>query len=197
MLYRTAKTICQIILVLLRRWKVQGSGNLPQTGGAVVIANHVSYWDPVVVGCALNRRVYFMAKAELFKIPLLGPVITRLGAFPVRRNGTDPASVRHSLQLLKGGHVIGIFPEGTRSHSGEIMDPHLGAAMLALKVGVPVVPVAVSGTRGIWGRVYVSIGKPMEFPSLYRKKNSKHELEQVSSRIMGEVGKMLKEHNNR
>lgn len=196
MFYRTAKAICRIILALLRRWEVQGAENLPPTGGAVVIANHISYWDPVVVGCALNRQVYFMAKAELFEIPLLGPLITRLGAFPVRRNGADPASVRRSLELLKSGRVIGIFPEGTRSHSGEILEPHLGAAMLALKVGVPIVPVAVNGTKGVAGKVRVSIGKPLEFTALYRKKAGKAELEQVSRQVMAEVDRMRKNHNN-
>jgi 1-acyl-sn-glycerol-3-phosphate acyltransferase len=180
------------VLAVIRRWEVYGVENLPRRGGAIVISNHISYWDPVVVACALNRRVYFMAKAELFKIPLLGPVIKKLGAFPVRRNGPDPSSVRRSIQLLKNNKIIGIFPEGTRSHSGEILDPHLGAAMLALKVGVPIVPVAVTGTKGVVGKVFVSVGKPLEFKHLYRRKNDKGELEAVSRKIMAEVENMQK-----
>ncbi len=192
MLYQTAKVICRTVLAVIRRWEVYGVENLPRRGGAIVISNHISYWDPVVVACALNRRVYFMAKAELFKIPLLGPVIKKLGAFPVRRNGPDPSSVRRSIQLLKNNKIIGIFPEGTRSHSGEILDPHLGAAMLALKVGVPIVPVAVTGTKGVVGKVFVSVGKPLEFKHLYRRKNDKGELEAVSRKIMAEVENMQK-----
>jgi len=192
LLYQTAKVICRTVLAVIRRWEVYGVENLPRRGGAIVISNHISYWDPVVVACALNRRVYFMAKAELFKIPLLGPVIKKLGAFPVRRNGPDPSSVRRSIQLLKNNKIIGIFPEGTRSHSGEILDPHLGAAMLALKVGVPIVPVAVTGTKGVVGKVFVSVGKPLEFKHLYRRKNDKGELEAVSRKIMAEVENMQK-----
>mgnify|MGYP001275832433 CR=1 FL=1 len=190
MLYQTAKIICRTVLALIRRWEVHGAEKMPLGGGAIVIANHISYWDPVVVGCALKRRIYFMAKAELFNIPGLGPVITRLGAFPVRRDGPDPSSLRRSIKLLKSNRVIGIFPEGTRSQSGEILAPHLGAAMLALKVGVPIVPVTVSGTRGIFRKVYVSIGEPLEFNHLSSKKPSKEELETVSRQVMTEVAKM-------
>lgn len=194
MLYRAAKVICTSILVLMRRWRVQGAHHLPPAGGVVVIANHISYWDPVVVGCALSRKVHFMARAGLFKVPVLGWIITKLGAFPVHRAASDPAAVRRSMQLLKSGHVIGIFPEGTRSHSGEMLEPHLGATMLALRVGVPVVPVGISGTKGIWGRVFISIGAPLEFTDLYRKKIKKDQLEQVSLKIIAEVKKMIKEH---
>jgi len=189
-LYQTAKLICRIVLALIRRWEVHGTEKMPLSGGAIVIANHISYWDPVVVGCALKRRIYFMAKAELFNIPVLGPVISRLGAFPVRRDGPDPSSLRRSIKLLKNNQLIGIFPEGTRSHSGDILAPHLGAAMLALKVGVPIVPVAVTGTKGVFQKVYVSIGEPLEFNNLSSKKPSKEELETVSRQVMTEVAKM-------
>lgn len=190
MFYRAARVICRIVLALLRRWEVRGAQNLPPSGGVIVIANHISYWDPVVVGCTFNRQIYFMAKAELFKIPLLGPVITKLGAFPIHRDGPDPSAIRHSLQLLKAGKVLGIFPEGTRSHTEELLNPHLGAAMLALKVGVPILPVAVSGTKGIFGKVRVTVGKPIEFNALYRQKPTKTDLENVSRQVMAEIDRL-------
>ena len=98
-----------------------------------------------------------MAKAELFKIPVVGHVIALSGAFPVHRDKTDRIAIRTALRLLKEGQVVGIFPEGTRSHSGEMLKPHLGAAMLALKSGAPILPVALSGTRGVWGKVKVRV----------------------------------------
>ncbi len=191
MFYRVAKIICRLVLLLLRRWKVTGSTKLPAGQGMVVVANHVSYWDPVVVGCALDRKIFFMAKAELFKIPVLGFIITKLGAFPVQRQGADRSSIMKALELLKAGRLVGIFPEGTRSKSGKLLDPHLGAAMLALKGGVPLLPVAVSGTRGVLGQVKVVIGKPMYFKAHNPRKVSRSELQSVSEEIMREIGRLL------
>ncbi|MBF7082020.1 1-acyl-sn-glycerol-3-phosphate acyltransferase [Desulfallas sp. Bu1-1] len=191
MFYRVAKIICRVILFLVRRWKVTGNAVLPSGQGMIVVANHVSYWDPVVVGCALNRRIFFMAKAELFKIPGLGFIIKNLGAFPVQREGVDRSSIKRALDLLAAGEVVGIFPEGTRSKTGELLNPHLGAAMLAIKGGVPLLPVAVSGTKGFLGQVKVVIGKPMNITACNRRKVSRDEMAAVSRDIMSEIGRLL------
>lgn len=196
MFYKFSWLLCRLLLAVMRRWEVNGEENLPRRGGVLVVSNHTSYWDPVVVGCALRRRVYFMAKAELFKIPLLGFIIKALGAFPVRRDGADRASIRRALELLRAGEVVGIFPEGTRSHHGELLEPHLGAAMLALKGGVPMLPVAVIGSRGVFGKVRVAIGKPMEFPALYQRKVAKTELQTVSREVMAEISRLLAEYKD-
>jgi len=190
MFYRLARFICRIILVL-RRWEVRGASNLPMEGGVVLVANHVSYWDPVVVGCAINRRIHFMAKSELFDIPVLSTIIRALGTFPVRRDKSDRAAIRTAIKLLEEGHVVGVFPEGTRSHSGELLKPHLGAAMLALKAGVPMLPVAVRGTKGFWGKIMVNIGKPQ----LYKAgiKTSRADLENISNNVMAQIAALLKD----
>jgi len=189
MFYRLTRFICRIILVL-RRWEVRGASNLPMEGGLVLVANHVSYWDPVVVGCAINRRIHFMAKSELFDIPILSTIIRALGTFPVRRDKSDRTAIRTAIKLLEEGNVVGVFPEGTRSHSGELLKPHLGAAMLALKAGVPMLPVAVSGTRGFWDKITVNIGKPQ----LYKAdaKTSRAVLENVSDSVMAQIAVLLK-----
>lgn len=191
MFYRFAKLLCRMVLFILRRWEVRGADNFPHSGGLVVICNHTSYWDPIVVGCAINRVIHFMAKAELFTIPLLGIIIKFLHAFPVKRGGSDRNAIRTALQLLVNGKVVGIFPEGTRSKTGEILDPHLGAAMLALKAGVPILPVAVVGTRGFTDKVRVLIGKPIEFPEYKEKKAAKQDLQEVSNRVMEEVTRLM------
>lgn len=191
MFYRVAKIICRAILFLVRRWQVTGNTVLPSGQGMIVVANHVSYWDPVVVGCALNRRIFFMAKAELFKIPGLGLIIKKLGAFPVQREGVDRSSIKRALELLAAGEVVGIFPEGTRSKTGELLNPHLGAAMLAIKGGVPLLPVAVSGTKGFLGQVKVIIGEPMNITACNRRKVSREEMAAVSRDIMSEIGRLL------
>lgn len=191
MFYQVAKVICRTVLLVVRRWKVIGDSRLPPGQGLILIANHASYWDPVVIGCAIDRNIFFMAKAELFKIPVLSFIIKRLGAFPVHRTGADRASIKQALELLEGGNVVGIFPEGTRSKTGEFLNPHLGAAMLALKGGVPLLPVAVSGTKGFWGQVKVVIGKPMHFTAHNRRKVSRAEMESVSREAMEEIGRLL------
>ncbi len=191
MFYRVAKIICRVVLLVIRRWKIIGNPRLPEGQGMVLIANHVSYWDPVVIGCAINRKIFFMAKAELFRIPVLAFIIKKLGAFPVHRSGADRTSIKRALELLQGGNVVGLFPEGTRSKSGELLNPHLGAAMLALKGGVPLLPVAVSGTKGFFGQVKVVIGKPMHFTAQNRRKVSRAEMESVSREAMEEIGRLL------
>ncbi|MCL2337895.1 MAG: 1-acyl-sn-glycerol-3-phosphate acyltransferase [Firmicutes bacterium] len=191
MLYIVAKFICRLVLLLIRRWKIIGDSYLPPGQGMLLISNHVSYWDPVVIGCAINRRIYFMAKEELFHIPVLAWIIKNFGAFPVQRNGGGRDSIKKALDLLKGGKVVGIFPEGTRSKTGDLLNPHQGAAMLALKGGVPLLPVAVSGTKGFWGQVKVVFGKPLYFDTPNRSKVSRTEMESVSRQAMEEIGRLL------
>jgi 1-acyl-sn-glycerol-3-phosphate acyltransferase len=194
MLYRFLRIIGRAILLLLRRWDVSGAENVPGKGGLIVASNHASYWDPVVLGCALPRQIYFLAKAELFAIPFLGPLITALGAFPVHRSGQDAGAVKRALQLLKEERIVGIFPEGTRSHSGELLPAHMGAAMLALRARVPVLPVALAGTRGVFGKVRVVIGKPLDFSGIPRGKD---QYAPVAAAIMNEIAGLLKKSGGR
>lgn len=189
MLYRFLRIIGRAVLLLLRRWSVSGTENVPLRGGLVVAGNHTSYWDPVVLGCALSRQVYFMAKAELFRIPFLGTLITLLGAFPVHRSGRDAGAVKRALVLLKQGRVVGIFPEGTRSRTGELLPAHVGAAMLALHAKVPVLPVALQGTRGVFGKVRVIVGKPLDFSGV---RGGKEQYGPVAEAIMKEIAGLLK-----
>jgi 1-acyl-sn-glycerol-3-phosphate acyltransferase len=191
MFYQVAKAICRTYLFLVRRWKILGPTQLPPGQGLVLVANHTSYLDPVIIGCVFNRRIYFMAKAELFKIPGLSWIITKLGAFPVQRQGVDRVAIRRALELLTAGEVVGIFPEGTRSATGELLNPHLGAAMLAAKGGMPLLPVAVSGAKGFWGQVNVNVGKPMDITTCDRRKISRTQLEEASRDIMSEISRLL------
>jgi len=192
--YPVARAICRIVLMLLRRWEIYGIENMPEKGPVVVVANHTSYWDPVVVGCAFNRKIYFMAKGELFRIPLLGSLITWLGAFPVYRDRVDSTAIRTALTHLKAGRVVGLFPEGTRSHTNELLEPHIGATMIASRVGASIVPVALDGTRGVCSKVRVFIGKPVTYlqSGKVEKKPSKEELTDLSKQIMGKIADMLR-----
>jgi len=184
-----ARFVCRIVLILLRRPEIRGLSNLPAEGGVVLVSNHISYWDPVIVGCSINRRINYMAKSELFDIPLLGVFIRAVGTFPVRRDQLDRTAIRTAMKLLEEDQIIGIFPEGTRSHTGELLKPHLGAAMLALKTGVPFLPVAIKGSRGVLGKVRVNIGRPVFYKT--DAKASRADMEEASSAIMGQIAELL------
>jgi len=163
-LYSFGRGVCMGAVYGLRGMRVSGRENIPPEGGLVVAANHISYWDPPVVGCVMDRQVHFMAKRELFQIPLLGPFIRGVGGFPVDRRSTGAGTVKLAAALLRQGKVLGIFPEGTRSHTGRLLPPQLGAFLLAGVAGVPVLPLAIAGSRGGSGRIRVNIGQVMPPP---------------------------------
>lgn len=187
MFYWTLRFIIRNILLLWRRWEVVGLENLPVNGGVLVVSNHISNLDPVVVGCAITRKIHFMAKVELFKVPLLKTIITLLGAFPVNREKSDRNAIRRTLEILRSGQVVGIFPEGTRSKTGELQKAHVGAAMLAVKGDVPILPIALIGTRGFFNKIIVRIGKPVYLPELWASRPSKEELEALSDTVMKKI----------
>jgi len=134
-----------------------------------------------------------MAKQELFNIPLLGSVVRMLGAFPVKRGGADRSAIRTALELLQGGCVVGIFPEGTRSKKEDMLDPHRGAAMLSTRASVPVLPVAVIGSRGFLGKVTIIFGSPISLHNTGSKdsKVSRGDLEKMSRTIMSRVADLI------
>jgi 1-acyl-sn-glycerol-3-phosphate acyltransferase len=148
----------------LKGFKIEGIENVPLEGPVIIACNHVSYWDPILVGCALPRQIFFMAKEELFQKPVLGFAIKKLGAFPVKRKQGDVSAIRKSLEILKGNKVLGIFPEGTRSKSGTIQEAMAGIALIMEKSKAPILPIKVYGAKGLLrqkrGNIGVVIGKP-------------------------------------
>lgn len=145
----TFYSFCQKILSplvrIVFRLRVKGEDEIPRHGPVILIANHKSYLDPVVLGVSLKRQIYFVAKKELFKIPLFGQLITALGAFPVDRNSLDRKAFGKSLELLQKGQVVGIFPEGTRVRKGEIGEVKPGAYLIAKLSGAPVCLACIRG----------------------------------------------------
>ena len=144
---------------------VEGRENIPYKGAVIAAANHKSYFDPPLVGIAMEkRRISFMAKSELFRNPLFGRLIRYLGAFPVKRNSADMTAIRKSLAELKKGQVLCIFPEGGFVHGKALGRFHPGMAFLAILTGTPVLPVAIIGAEPLpakKGPLAVVIGKPI------------------------------------
>lgn len=178
------------------RYRIIGAQHIPAHGGVIIAANHISLWDPPVIGAAFIRPIHFMAKEELFNIPILKWIITKIHAFPVKRGAADRSAIRHAISLLKKGDMLGVFPEGTRSKSGELGKPEPGMIMIALKAGVPVVPAAIIGTNQVFKKgcllpqFTVRFGAPIH---ISEEKTDKEMMESLNSRIMQEISSLLKE----
>ncbi len=157
---------------ILSRLRVYGSERMPMTGGLVVAANHFSWVDPPALGAASPRNLYFMAKVEAHRVPGFGEIVRSLGAFPVRRGESDREAVRTMRQIVRDGHALGLFVEGTRQRRGIPGHAQPGAAMVAINEEVPVIPVAIHGSQswrlGNFAPVSVAWGQPMRFEGLPR-----------------------------
>jgi 1-acyl-sn-glycerol-3-phosphate acyltransferase len=143
--------------VLVRVWgslwfdlKVFGIQNVPRTGGALIVSNHQSFLDPALLGARLPRPMSYMAKSELFENRLLSWLIRSLGAFPVRQGAGDIRAIKETVHRLQEGRILNIFPEGSRTETGEIMPMEPGAALVVRKAGVPIVPAAIIGSYEAW-----------------------------------------------
>jgi 1-acyl-sn-glycerol-3-phosphate acyltransferase len=186
----------------LFRLRAIGVGNVPRAGGLMLAANHVSVLDPPVIGAAAPRPLHFMAKAELFRVPLLGGLVRRLNAYPVEREGADATALRHALLLLRRGEALLVFPEGTRGTEGAPLGRgRAGAGMLAALAEVPVVPVYVEGTGRVLPRgatrprrapITVRYGRPLTFERGERggRGRGKERYQEISDQIMAAIGRL-------
>jgi 1-acyl-sn-glycerol-3-phosphate acyltransferase len=199
-LYAIAKVLLSIFFRLFNRWEVAGRELVPREGGLLLIANHTSYADPPIVGTASPRPVHFMAKAELFGFPILGWLIRRTHAFPVRRGSGDREALRRAVRMLRQGKVLLIFPEGTRSPDGRLKAPEPGAAFAALASGAEVVPIAIVGADRLLplhsplprpAKLRVRFGRPVNLASLRSQARSREVLEQASERMMAALRDLL------
>ena len=146
-LYYLGWSVTRVISKLIFRIKISGGENFPPSGGFILATNHISYYDPPLVGSWAPRQVYFFAKQELFKNKLFGWIIRQTNALPVRRGAIDRQALELSLDVISRGYGLTIFPEGTRSKTGALQPGKPGVSYLAAKSGYPVLPVALMGTE--------------------------------------------------
>jgi 1-acyl-sn-glycerol-3-phosphate acyltransferase len=144
-----------------------GHQNIPRSGATLIVCNHLSNWDPPFVGFSTRpRRVHFMAKSGLFRFRPFGWLITKVGAFPVERGGADRDAIRTAREILARGDAMVMFPEGTRSLSGNLRPFFPGAGLMALEVDVAVIPTALWGSQRRFGPVNVVFGEPLDLTGL-------------------------------
>ena len=197
--YRFGQAVVRLLRPLVARLEVTGLENVPSDGPFLLIANHQSYLDPVLIQSVIRRPIHAMAKSTQFSDRLTGGLLRRIHTFPVRRFETDPQAVRIVLRRLGEGHGVGIYIEGERSWDGRLQPPRLGALRLILKAGVPVIPVGISGAYDVWprwdralrrGTVRIRFGPPLRFPRLDRKAERERALEATRARLMGEIERL-------
>ena len=197
-MYRLLQVFFTVFFKFFFRAEIIGKENLPAEGGVILAANHMSTWDPPFLATFLSRPVSYMAKKELFDVPILRQIIESCYSFPVKRGAADRGAIKAALQALKEGRCIGLFPEGTRSRDGKIHKAEAGVALLAAMGDVPVVPAAILGTdrifslRSFFPKLTVIYGKPMLLDGKHRDKET---LQIFSQKIMEEIGKMVKLHS--
>lgn len=172
MLYRVLKPVFLALAGLLFRLEARGRAHVPRTGPVLFVANHSSLLDPPLIAAAAPRVLSFLAKEELFGIPVFGWLIRRFNAIPLRREGGSAGMMRAALRVLERAGALLVFPEGTRGAEGVLRPSKPGAGLLAVLSGAPVVPVYISGTGRAWPRgrrlprpakVTVTFGAPLRF----------------------------------
>jgi len=167
MLYNVFRAAFWVFTHLICRYQVSGREHVPLTGPLLIVANHLSWYDPILLGVVLPRRVWFFTKVEIFSWPFVGLLCRLTGQIPVNRGESDRAALERGLTYLQEGKALMVFPEGTVERQEQMIAAHTGAAMLAMRTGVTILPIAHCGTRRvlrslrIWfPRVEIQIGKP-------------------------------------
>lgn len=191
-----------IIFKVSFKIKIRGKGNIPSKGPAVVASNHLSYLDPIVLGLITPRRMNFIAKEELFGNSLFRALITQLGAFPLKRERFDRAGYERALAILREGGILILFPEGTRAQHGKPGHLRQGAVRIALRAGVPLVPIVIAGTDSILprgkrtirlGKIRVEVGKPLAAVKLDKTQDSRRETDELLGSLKRRMKKLRDE----
>ena len=189
-------TWIKLILSIVTNREIRGQENIPRRGGVIFTCNHFSVGDPPILTGIFPRRIVWMAKQELFDVPVFGKLYNMGGFIPVRRFEGDLRAIRRSQEALRRGHVLGMFPEGTRS-GGRLGRGEPGTALIALRTGAPVLPAAIWGTenvklpRSLFGRtrVHVRYGEPYRLPQ--RRRITKEDVAAGTEQIMRSIAELL------
>jgi 1-acyl-sn-glycerol-3-phosphate acyltransferases len=193
-LYNFGKTVVQFLVKPFIPYRVKNKERMPQTGKLIVCCNHVSNSDPLRLAFSQRRQIYYMAKAELFENKFVAAIISALGAFPVQRGKGDKAAMNRAGQLLEEGQAVGVFIEGTRSKTGELLPPKAGAVMLAYSSHAPILPCCITAEGGgvpkLFHKCTVSFGEPVWPEELGIVDGTLSEYRAASQQLMGRIAQL-------
>jgi len=205
LLYFLVWSITRFVCATYFRWRTYNSGRVPSNGPAILASNHASYLDPPIVGAALSRAIHYLARENLFSLPVLGWALPRVNVVPVDREGGGAKGLKAILDRLHAGAAIILFPEGTRTRDGFMQPARAGIGLTVIKSSCPVVPVRVFGTFEAYGRqmrfprprrLAVKFGKPIDFSELRAeaqvcsKQRLKAIYQQTADEIMAAIAKL-------
>lgn len=188
--YQLIISLFAVVAKVLFFVRVEGKENLPQ-GACVIMGNHRAWIDPFFLAlCARDREIRFMGKKELWGNKVFAWIASQVRGIPVDRGNADMASIRLSMTVLKAGHTLGIFPEGTRSKGGSMLPLQGGASLLALRAKCPVIPMYIDGGYRIFSRVTVRVGKPVEMDDLLAGRITRETTDELTARIEASFAKL-------
>jgi 1-acyl-sn-glycerol-3-phosphate acyltransferase len=209
MLVRLVALIARIFARCLANVRVEGLGHIPRTGAVILAVNHISNLDPMVAGAwtsdaLVRRRIHWLGKRELFAWPVFGWMAAHGGVHPVDRGAADVEAFRLATRILDAGYVLLVFPEGTRSPTGELQEAKDGLAMLAMRTGAQIVPIGVNNTDAVWSKgrklpspfprrtVVVRVGEPFRITDVVPAGADRRSAKALATTaIMGRIAEML------
>jgi len=197
--YYFGRVLIRILVFPFASWEVKGQENAPASGPVLIACNHLHLADPPIVAASIKLKSVIMAKEELWRNGWSRYWVENFGAFPVRRGGVDREAIRQAERWLKQGVSLIMFPEGTRSNNAQLQQAFPGAALIALRLGLPILPVSITGTdklnhlvRCLWrqARITVTIGQPF-YPPSHDGKLTRDQRNQLTNEIMRKIAGLL------
>lgn len=189
MIYVLGKFFCSIVVFFLHPFNLKGATNIPQDGKAVIVSNHQSNWDPILIAMITYRFIHFLGKVELFTNKLFAWFFTKVLVIPVDRNNVKPRTVINCIKVLKNGNVLGIFPEGTRvkEQTDDIAD---GFVLFAIRAKAPIIPVHINGSTKPWHKLDIIVGEPILLTEEFNKRPKDIDTHKLAKEIMSEIYKL-------
>ncbi len=189
--------------LVLFRIKVRGREHIPQKGGFILACNHISYYDPPLLGSCVHRSMNFLAKKELFQNPIFGRIMRWMHSLPVRRGAIDRSALKACGLVLKSGNGLILFPEGTRSKTKDFLPPKAGIGMIAIQADCPIIPAHISGSNDVAGclkwknRVRITFGEPIPATWIKQFEPTKESYQAVAAEVMSRIAKLRLESNGK
>lgn len=188
-IYKVARGLGHFLKTVFFKYEIVGQENIPYGQRCIVCANHTHNFDPIAINLAMNQKIYFMAKKELFANKFVAKILTDLGGFPIDRGANDLKAIKTALNYLNNDEFLGIFPEGTRNADPEKSDPKAGIAMLAIRTSSAILPIKIKTNKNyrIFSKVKVIIGKPIVYQEYFGQRLSSEDYLEISKDVMNKI----------